>query len=452
MTLIAPTLTQPTQTQKTQPQPFTATVESRPQPRAEGETIYRVRGGAPLRGTITIQGAKNAALPIIAATLLTEDRCVIENMPSTADIRIMLDVLRHLGARVEFSGRGRLVVEAANIKSRTTPEDLAQRLRGSFLVMGPLLARFGQASAPQPGGCVIGTRPLDVPVKGFSHLGAQIAIVDDRFSASGKLRGANFVLDFPSHTGTENILMAAVLAEGVTVIENASTEPEVLDLVAFLQAMGARIAWTGPGTVAIQGVSRLHGTVYRLMPDRLEAGTYLLAGAITGGDVTVRRVVPRHLHAVTAKLEEAGAHVETGEHSVRVRVDRQLSAVDIHTYLYPGFPTDLQQPFGALLTQAVGESVIQETMFEDRLRYIAELARMGADVDSRGQTAFIRGPTRLRGAEVWASDLRAGAAVVLAGLAATGETIVRNGQYIERGYADFAANLQALGAECSVGG
>jgi len=430
--------------------PMAPIAEARPRPRAGGEVIYRVRGGKPLKGTITIQGAKNAALPIIAATLLTEDPCVIENMPQTADIQVMLDVLRHLGARAEFAGRGRLLIEAADIRSRTTPDELASRLRGSFLVMGPLLARFGQASAPQPGGCVIGSRPLDVPVKGFSHLGAQVAVVDDRFSASGKLRGANFVLDYPSHTGTENILMAAALAEGITVIENASTEPEVLDLVGFLQAMGARIAWTGPGTVAVQGVSRLHGTVYRLMPDRLEAGTYLLAGAITGGDVTVRRVVPRHLHAVTAKLEEAGALVESGEHSIRVRVDRPLGAVDIHTYVYPGFPTDLQQPFGALLTQAVGESLIQETVFEDRLRYLAELARMGANVESRGQTAFIRGPSRLHGAEVCAHDLRAGAAVVLAGLAASGETVVRNGQYIERGYTDFAANLRALGAECTM--
>ncbi len=426
------------------------TADPRPRPRLDGEITYRVRGGVPLRGTITIQGAKNAALPIIAATLLTEDRCVIENIPSTADIRVMLDVLRHLGAEVELTGRGRLVVEAANIKSRTTPEDLAQRLRGSFLVMGPLLARFGQASAPRPGGCVIGARPVDVPVKGFSHLGAQVAVVDDRFAASGRLRGASMVLDYPSHTGTENILMAAVLAEGITVIENASTEPEVLDLVAFLQAMGARIAWTGPGTVAIQGVPRLHGTVYRLMPDRLEAGTYLIAGAIAGGDVTVRRVVPRHLHAVTAKLREAGAQIDEGDYWVRVRADRPLRAVEIHTYPYPGFPTDLQQPFGALLTQATGESVVQETVFEDRLRYLAELARMGAQVEARGQTAFIRGPSRLHGATVQALDLRAGAAVVLAGLVAEGETIVRKGQSIERGYTDFAANLRALGAECTV--
>ncbi len=414
-------------------------------------TIYRVRGGSPLRGDVVIRGAKNSALPILAATLLTEDRCVIENLPNALDIRVMLEVLEHLGARVELdTERYRLEVQAADISSRTTPEDLATRLRGSFLVMGPLLARFGQASAPRPGGCQIGARPVDVPVKGFSQLGAQVAVVDERFSASGRLRGANLVLDYPSHTGTENIVMAAVLAEGMTIIENASTEPEVLDLVTFLQGMGARIAWIGPATIAIQGVPRLHGNVYRLMPDRLEAGTYLLAGAITSGDVTVQRVVPRHLHAVTAKLGEAGVEVEEGPHWVRARVDRPLQAVDIRTYPYPGFPTDLQQPFGALLTQAEGESTIQETMFDNRLRYIGELRRMGASASVEGQVAYIRGPSRLHGATVTAYDLRAGAAVVMAGLTAEGETVVQRGEYIERGYTDFAENIRHLGGDCEV--
>jgi len=284
------------------------------------QCAYRVRGGAPLRGAVVVHGAKNAALPILAATLLTDGPCVLENVPDIADIRVMVCVLQHLGARVELEPPGRLVVEATNISSRTTPESLATRLRASFLVMGPLLARFGQASAPRPGGCKIGIRPVDVPVKGLGQLGAQVAVVDERFSASGRLRGANLVLDYPSHTGTENLVMASVLADGITVIENASTEPEVLDLVTFLRSMGARIAWTGPGTVAIQGVRRLHGAVYRVMPDRLEAATYLLAGAITGGDVTVERVVPGHLRAVIAKLDEAGARIDESEHAVRVRV------------------------------------------------------------------------------------------------------------------------------------
>lgn len=413
------------------------------------ERVYRVCGGSPLRGTVTIHGAKNTALPLLAATLLTKDPCVLENVPDIADIRVMVEVLRHIGARVEEDGPKRLVIEAADMRSRTTPQHLASRLRGSFLVMGPLLARFGQASAPHPGGCVIGARPIDVQVKGFGQLGAQVAVVDERFSASGRLKGANLVLDYPSHTGTENLIMAAVLADGVTVIENASQEPEVSDLTAFLRAMGARLAWIGPGTIAIQGVPRLHGAVYRLMPDRLEAGTYLVAGAITGGDVTVRRVVPRHLHAVTAKLAEAGAVIEEGDHSVRVRAARPLTAVDIRTYHYPGFPTDLQQPFGVLLTQAEGESTVQETMFEDRLRYVDELVRMGANIYVRAQTAIIRGPVKLRGTEVTALDLRAGAAVVLAGLVAEGETIIHNGHSIERGYGDFAANLTALGAACA---
>lgn len=414
-----------------------------------GARVYRIRGGNPLRGSVAIQGAKNAALPVLAATLLTDDCCVIENVPDISDIRVMIEVLVQLGAKAEFDGPGRLVVEASDIHSRTTPEALATRLRGSFLVMGPLLARFGQASAPQPGGCMIGPRPVDVPVKGFSQLGAQVATVDDRFSASGKLRGANLVLDYPSVTGTENLIMAAVLADGITVIENASSEPEVAELVTLLQAMGGRIRWIGPGTVAIQGVPRLHGVVYRLLPDRLEAGTYLMAGAISRGDVTVERVVPRHLHAVTVKLAESGVRIEETPSSVRATADRPLTAVDIRTYPYPGFPTDLQQPFGALLTQANGESMIQETMYEDRLRYVAELEKMGAIVEVHGQTAVIHGPAALRGADVRALDLRAGAAVVLAGLAAEGETLVRDAQHIARGYAEFAATLGSLGADCT---
>lgn len=431
---------------------LTATLPPRlaDQPGPASGVNYRVRGGTPLQGEVVIRGAKNSALPIIAATLLTEEPCVIESVPNASDIRVMVEVLEHLGAQVRFDGNYRLEIQAENIRSRTTPEDLATRLRGSFLVMGPLLARFGQASAPRPGGCMIGARPVDVPVKGFSQLGAQVAVVDERFSASGRLRGANLVLDYPSHTGTENILMAAVLAEGMTIIENASTEPEVLDLVTFLQGMGARIAWIGPATIAIQGVPKLHGNVYRLMPDRLEASTYLLAGAITRGDVTVQRVVPRHLHAVTAKLQEAGVQVEEGEHWVRARADGPLTAVDVRTYPYPGFPTDMQQPFGAFMTQISGESTIQETMFDDRLRYVHELARMGADARVEGQVAYIRGPSRLHGATVTAHDLRAGAAVVMAGLAAEGETTVLRGEYVERGYTDFAANLRALGADCQV--
>jgi UDP-N-acetylglucosamine 1-carboxyvinyltransferase len=411
------------------------------------ERIYRVHGGAPLRGAVTIQGAKNAALPLLAATLLTSDECVLENVPDIADMRVMMDVLRHLGAEVAVDERGRVSVAATNITRCTTPEDLATKLRGSFLVMGPLLARFGQASSPRPGGCAIGARPVDVPVKGFEQLGAQVVAVDHRFSASGKLRGAQLVLDYPSHTGTENLIMAAVLADGMTVIENACTEPEVYDLVMLLKAMGARMAWTGPGTLAIQGVPRLHGAVYRIMPDRLEAGTYLLAGAITRGDVTVRRVVPGHIRAVTAKLAEAGALVEEADHSVRVSVNRPLTGVHVRTYPYPGFPTDLQQPFGALLTQATGESTIQETMYEDRLRYVVELANMGAQVRCEGQTAYFTGPSQLYGADVHALDLRAGAAMVLAGLVARDETVVHAAHVIERGYVDFAANLGRLGGD-----
>jgi UDP-N-acetylglucosamine 1-carboxyvinyltransferase len=363
----------------------------------------------------------------------------------------MIEVLQHLGAQVEHEPRERrLWVEARDISSRTTPFELALRMRASFLVMGPLLARFGQASAPRPGGCAIGARPVDVHSQGFIRLGAQVATVDDRFSASGELRGAQFILDYPSHTGTENIIMAAVLAEGLSVIDNASIEPEVLDLVDFLRAMGARIAWTGPSRLSIQGVSRLHGSTYRLMPDRLEAGTYLLAGAITGGEVTARHIVPEHLRAVMAKLEEAGAQVAAGDDWLRVSVDGPLKAVDITTYPYPGFPTDLQQPFSTLLTQADGESVIHETIFEGRLGFVEDLRRLGANIQVDGQTAVICGPTPLSGAPLQALNLRAGAAVVMAALAASGESLVRDVYHVERGYGDFVANLESLGARIEV--
>lgn len=412
------------------------------------ERIYVLQGGARLSGTVQIGGAKNAALPILAATLLTADSCTIENVPDIADVRVMLDLLRHMGAAVEHEAAlSRVTVCCADIRTRTTPDALAERFRGSFLVMGPLLARFGQASTARPGGCNIGSRPVDVHSKGFAALGAQVANVDHRFAASGRLKGANILLDVPSHTGTENIIMAAVLAEGLTVIDNASIEPEVLELVDFLRSLGARIAWASTARqLVIQGVPRLHGSVYRLMPDRLEAGTYLLAGAITRGDVTVERIVPDHLRSVMGKLVEAGATIEEHDHSVRVVVDRPLRAVDVHTYFYPGFPTDLQQPFTALLTQAIGESIVQETVFEARMTYAYELQRMGADIRVNGSTAVVTGPSVLRGTTVTAQDLRAGAAVMLAALAADGDTRIRGAHTVERGYNRLIENLCALGA------
>jgi UDP-N-acetylglucosamine 1-carboxyvinyltransferase len=322
-------------------------------------------------------------------------------------------------------------------------------MRASFLVMGPLLARFGQASAPQPGGCAIGTRPVSVDVKGFAQLGAQVATVDDRFSASGSLTGANLVLDYPSHTGTENLIMATVLAEGITIIENASTEPEVLDLIACLRSMGARIAWNGPATLAVQGVPRLHGTAFRVMPDRLEAATYLVAAAISGGDITLERVVPGHMRAVTSKLREMGAEIDEFQDAMRLSASGPLTAVSVQTYRYPGFPTDIQQPFVALLTQADGESTVIDTVFDDRMRYLEELRKMGADAHARGQVAVIRGPSHLKGATVRALDLRAGASLVLAALAADGTTIVTDAENIERGYTRFVDTLADLGACCS---
>jgi UDP-N-acetylglucosamine 1-carboxyvinyltransferase len=420
-----------------------------PAPTRSHGCVVRISGGYRLRGEVTVKGAKNATLPLLAATLLTEDPCVLDNVPDVRDVRIMIEVLRHLGAEVEWLRDNCLMIQAADIRSRTTPEDLATKMRASFLVMGPLLSRFGQASAPQPGGCAIGSRPVSVDVKGFAQLGAQVATVDERFSASGRLTGANLVLDYPSHTGTENLIMATVLADGITVIENASTEPEVLDLIAGLRSMGARIAWDGPATLAIQGVPRLHGTAFRVMPDRLEAATYLVAAAITGGDLTLRRVVPGHMRAVTSKLREVGAQVDEQRDAMRISAGGDLSAVSVQTYRYPGFPTDIQQPFAALLTQAEGESTVVDTVFDDRMRYLEELRKLGANAEARGQMAVIRGPTRLRGARVRALDLRAGASVVLAALAADGETVVTDAENIERGYTRFVETLADLGARCS---
>lgn len=406
-----------------------------------------VEGGHKLKGEVSVAGAKNAALPILAATLLTPDECFLENLPDIEDMRTMASLLRSLGASVEVEGTHGVVVKADNLVRSSVPIDLATKMRASFLVVGSLLGRLGEAEAPHPGGCAIGTRPVSVDLKGFQTMGTRIDRLNGNYALQApKLAGERISLDYPSHTGTENLLLAACLAEGTTIIENASVEPEVADLARFLNAMGARIYGAGTGIIQVEGVRRLHGAVYRVMPDRLEAGTFALAAAITRGCVTIRGRVARYLGALSSKLSEAGVSVAAEKETYTVEGCERLSAVDIQTFAYPGFPTDLQAPTGALLTQAHGESSIHETMYDGRLLYVGELQKMGADIKVEGQTALIRGPTKLRGRKVRALDIRSGAAVILATLAADGKSVVSNMGYVDRGYEGIHKKLTQLGA------
>jgi len=408
-----------------------------------------IEGRRPLNGQVAIGGAKNAALPIIAASLLTADEVLLENVPYIEDIRTLVQVLHALGVAARFEGPNTLRVKATRISRSVLPRDLAQKMRASFLVVGPLLARFGHARAPHPGGCAIGTRPVSVDLKGFQMMGAEVGTDDvDYIISAPRLQGSRLYLDYPSHTGTENLLMAACLAEGTTLIENASIEPEVSDLASFLCAMGARIQGAGTNTIRVDGASRLHGAVYRIMPDRMEAGTFALAAAITGGTVAMDGRAGRWLGALTDKLRYAGATVLLDSSTYQVTGPARLAPADIQTYPYPGFPTDLQAPFTTVMTQADGNSSIHETMFEGRLQYVRELQRMGASitVSGSGRTAMVHGPTRLHGADVSAMDIRSGAALVLAGLAAEGRTRISNVVFIDRGYENICAKLQGLGA------
>lgn len=410
----------------------------------------RVHGPAKLRGTVSVGGAKNAALPIMAAALLTGESCILRNVPRIDDVETLADVLRALGAIVEFPDPHTAVVTADGITSTCAPADLVRKMRASFLVIGPLLARFGSAATAQPGGCEIGIRPVDVHLEGFRDLGAEMSPDAESYRVKGRrLRGVDLFLDYPSHTGTENLIMAACLAEGQTIIRNACIEPEVVDLVRFLEKMGAHIEGAGSHTITVQGVTALRGCEHEIMPDRLIAGTYLAGAAITRGDVTVEKIIPEHLDAATHKLRKMGARVDATRSTLRCSWETPLRAVDIQAIPYPGFPTDLQAVFGALLTQAQGMSTIVERVFEDRLGYVQELKRMGARIRVDGQKAWVYGPTRLHGASVRALDVRAGAATILTSLVADGETIVEDAHHISRGYEDLVEGLQSLGGDIS---
>ena len=415
----------------------------------------RIRGGVPLRGEVTIGGAKNAALPALAATLLTADECVLNDVPDLADITIMVALLRSLGAEVEHDrARKRVRVRAAKITRLDAPPELVARMRASFLVAGPLLARYGEVEASTPGGCKLGARPVDVDVRGFRQMGAAVDFTERRVTATTPgLRGAHIYMDYPSHTGTENLLMAATLASGKTTIVHAACEPEIVFLGEMLGRMGARIQGLGSPTITVHGVDRLHGVTETILPDRLEAGTFAIGAVITGGEVTLRNVREPDMLPLTAKLKEAGAQVWIDAESMLVRPGAALQAVEIQTLPFPGFPTDLQAAFAVLMTQAHGVSKINERVFEDRLRYTEQLAAMGADVwvekyapDKYGTRAEIAGPTPLRGMPVRCLDIRAGAGMVLAGLIAEGETAISDVHHLDRGYEDVETKLRALGA------
>lgn len=408
-----------------------------------------IRGGRRLDGEVSISGAKNAALPILAAAILADGPVVLTKIPHLNDVTTTVKLLRRMGVEIIFHDGVRLEVDASGIREFVAPYELVKTMRASILVLGPLLARFGRADVSLPGGCAIGARPVNLHVSGLQAMGADISIDNGYIRARAKrLRGARLVLDTVSVTGTENLMMAAVLAEGETVIENAAREPEVADLAKFLGQMGARIEGAGNDTIHIQGVDSLAGTTYSVLPDRIESGTYLVAGAITGGRVRINHACPEHLDAVLAKLGEAGARIETGPDWVELDMaGRRPKAVDLRTAPYPAFPTDMQAQFCALNAIAEGAGAITETVFENRFMHAQELQRMGADLVVNGNTAITRGVPSLTGAPVMATDLRASASLVLAGLAAKGTTVVDRIYHIDRGYECIEEKLAQLGAD-----
>ena len=406
-----------------------------------------VEGGHRLEGSVSISGNKNAALHAIAATLLTPEDCFLDNVPDIGDIRVMCDILRALGATVEQLSPSSLRINAANIHTLEAPNDLATHLRGSFLVMGPLLARFHEAACYPPGGDVIGLRPLNVHLAGFRVLNADVDREGEKYLARTKgLRGSRIFLDYPSVLGTQNLMLAATLAEGKTTLVNAAAEPEIASLAEMLGRMGAQIKDAGTHTIEIDGVGELHGTRHLTIPDRIEAGTFAIAAAITGGDIEIRGGVPRQLDALLWKLNEAGVRVGETNGTLRVSATpATLRAINAQAVPYPGLATDLQAPLAALLTQASGVSSIYERVFENRLLYVGELRKMGAEVITSGTTVIITGPTPLIGTSVRGGDLRASAALVLAGLAAEGRTEISDIYHLDRGYERFDEKLRALG-------
>ncbi len=409
----------------------------------------QITGGVALEGEVRISGAKNAALPILAATLLVDGPVTVGNVPHLQDVTTTNELLGRMGVTVTIDERMRVTVDASTIKHFVAPYELVKTMRASILVLGPLLARFGEADVSLPGGCAIGARPVNIHVAGLQQLGAEVRIENGFIKArASRLKGARLVLETVTVTGTENLMMAATLAQGTTWIENAAREPEVVDLANFLITMGARINGAGTDTIVVEGVERLHGGSYEVLPDRIEAGTYLVAAAITRGRVKVRNVVPGHLDAVLAKLRDAGATITSGDTWIEVDMrGRRPLAVDLRTAPYPAFPTDMQAQFAALNTIADGVGTITETIFENRFMHMLEMRRLGAEIRLEGNTAIIKGVTQLTAAPVMATDLRASASLVLAGLVAAGCTTIERIYHIDRGYECIEEKLKALGAQ-----
>ncbi|MBI3061862.1 MAG: UDP-N-acetylglucosamine 1-carboxyvinyltransferase [Deltaproteobacteria bacterium] len=412
-----------------------------------------IQGGRRLEGEVAVSGSKNAALPLLISSLLTPEKCLYQGIPDLMDIHTTLKLLSRLGVTVEKDGRqaggvGQVALQAGGLSGMEAPYDLVKTMRASFLVLGPLLARFGQARVSTPGGCAIGMRPVNLHLKGLAEMGAEIDLVHGYVEARAKkLRGARIYLDLPSVGATENLMMAGTLAEGTTVIENAAKEPEIEELATVLNKMGARIDGAGGGIVTIEGVGGLHGVSHRVVPDRIEAGTFMVAAALTGGDIAVRGARPDHLDAFVLKLKEAGVGVAVAGDEIRVKGANKPKSVDITTLPYPGFPTDLQAQMMVLMSVSAGVSVITETIFENRFMHALELSRMGADIRLEGNRAIVKGVGSLSGAPVMATDLRASVSLVLAGLVAKGQTEISRVYHLDRGYEHIERKLSRLGAD-----
>lgn len=414
---------------------------------------FLIKGGKPLHGTVAISGAKNSALPVMAASLLTAEKVTLHNIPKVRDLITMSKLLAFMSAKVSVTEipSSDYVIEAVTLNDAIAPYELVKTMRASILTLGPAIARAGVAHVSLPGGCSIGARPVDLHLSALEKMGAQITMADGYIQAkatgNGKLKGAHIVFEKITVTGTENILMAAALADGETVLENSAREPEITDLVIMLRKMGAKISGDGTSTLRVQGVEQLHGCEHSVIPDRIEAGTFLVAGAITGGDLTIENCAPEHLGAVIAKMQQAGVRIDTvSETSLRVRPAEKLVGVDMTTEEYPGFATDMQAQYMALTTQAHGASLITETIFENRFLHASEMVRMGANISIDARRAVVRGPAKLSGTTVQASDLRASAGLVLAGLVASGETTIDRVYHIDRGYERIVEKLKAVGA------
>ena len=414
---------------------------------------YVIHGGSALHGEVDISGAKNAAVAIIPAALLVDGVCRIENIPQISDADMLLTILSHMGCKVNFVNKTTIEIDSSHVRCAEAPYDLTRKIRASYYLIGAMLGRFGRAKTTMPGGCNFGVRPIEQHIKGMTALGADVDVRNGFVYAEapdGKLHGARIYLDKVSVGATMNIILAATLAHGRTIIENAAREPHIVDLANFLNSMGADIRGAGTDTVKVNGVEKLHGGSYTIIPDQIEAGTYMVAAAATGGEVLIRNVIPKHLECISAKLRETGTIIQENEDSVLVRGARHLRKANLKTLPYPGFPTDMQPQMGALLCLADGTSVITEGIYDNRFKYVNELRKMGAEIQVDGRVAVIEGGHELSGAVVQACDLRAGAALVIAGLCASGTTIVEDVHYIERGYENFVGKLRALGADIAV--